>query len=428
MAEKTSDRVDGETPNGGAYTILYYQDDQGNPTTKAKATAIEAIEFDAQDNQIFRTYLTKGDTPIEPTADPTDTATDTGIDDAAANFAAPKGRGGKGRKKGKGKKNCTKGTNCGGTCISAKKVCRKDNPSPAVKAKAKRGKASKSGGGGGGAEKKTGTPTSTSREDVVKRDIGDLVGSPDRPNWASIKKPKDPETWTNSLNREAVDKQISLALGKDAPEAVAAAEANIKRVLADSEIHIRVPNNAALGGILSDRFKNQFETGTTRGSSNLRQRAIVERDAIGYPPDSPLAARPIYGYLSNPATDSESLAMFYGYISVRLKPEAKARSTYTGSDSFRKQPASPIKTPRVSSLIEDNDTQQIVREKIKAAAAAKDIDELYKSSKSVGYLEAQVHGGVKPKDIAAITYHKGIPDRAVIDWAKKNKVEIIYAK
>lgn len=60
MADKTSDRVDGATPNGGTYTILYYQDDQGNPTTKANAAAIEAIEFDGQDNQIFRTYLTNG--------------------------------------------------------------------------------------------------------------------------------------------------------------------------------------------------------------------------------------------------------------------------------------------------------------------------------------------------------------------------------
>ena len=89
--------------------------------------------------------------PIEPTTDPTDTTADTGIDDAAANFAAPRGRrGGKGRKKGRGRKNCNKGINCGGTCISAKKKCKSENPTPAVKAKAKRGKASKSGGGGGG--------------------------------------------------------------------------------------------------------------------------------------------------------------------------------------------------------------------------------------------------------------------------------------
>jgi hypothetical protein len=91
------------------------------------------------------------DAPIE------DATTDPAATDAASvQFAAaPKatGRGGKGRKKGQGQKNCKKGTNCGGTCISAKKTCRKDNPSAKVKAKAK----SKGGGGGGGSgsEQKT---------------------------------------------------------------------------------------------------------------------------------------------------------------------------------------------------------------------------------------------------------------------------------
>jgi hypothetical protein len=108
--------------------------------------------------------------PIEPTADPVDAAADTGIDDAAANFAAARGgRGGKGRKKGKGQKNCNKGINCGGTCISAKKACRKDNPSPAVKTKAKRGKASKSGGGGGETPEKTPDWKSVLSKDEIKQ-------------------------------------------------------------------------------------------------------------------------------------------------------------------------------------------------------------------------------------------------------------------
>ena len=59
MAEKTSDRVDGETPNGGTYSIMNYQDAEGNPTTKAKAVAAYVVEYNAKDEPIFRTYLNR---------------------------------------------------------------------------------------------------------------------------------------------------------------------------------------------------------------------------------------------------------------------------------------------------------------------------------------------------------------------------------
>jgi hypothetical protein len=81
--------------------------------------------------------------------DPASIGTPT-VDDIASQFAkaAPKA---KGKKKGKGQKNCDKGLNCGGSCISAKKKCRKDAPSPTVAAKPK--PKGKGGGGGGDSEK-----------------------------------------------------------------------------------------------------------------------------------------------------------------------------------------------------------------------------------------------------------------------------------
>ncbi|MGI8933043.1 MAG: hypothetical protein ACR2FS_03115 [Phormidesmis sp.] len=62
----TEERHDGPTPNGGAYSIGYFQDSEGKPTTKDKAVSIEAVEFDATGNQIFRTYLVaQGDRTAE---------------------------------------------------------------------------------------------------------------------------------------------------------------------------------------------------------------------------------------------------------------------------------------------------------------------------------------------------------------------------
>jgi hypothetical protein len=46
-APKPPRRIDGPTPNGGVYSILYTHDDGSK----------EGVEFDADDNQIWRTYF-----------------------------------------------------------------------------------------------------------------------------------------------------------------------------------------------------------------------------------------------------------------------------------------------------------------------------------------------------------------------------------
>ena len=55
-ADITSERRDGPTPNGGAYSIVYYLDDGGNPAGKDEASSTEIAEFDSEGNEIFRTY------------------------------------------------------------------------------------------------------------------------------------------------------------------------------------------------------------------------------------------------------------------------------------------------------------------------------------------------------------------------------------
>lgn len=51
-----SERVDGATPNGGTYSIIYYQDAAGEPVDKEQATQCEIVEFDADDEEVARTY------------------------------------------------------------------------------------------------------------------------------------------------------------------------------------------------------------------------------------------------------------------------------------------------------------------------------------------------------------------------------------
>lgn len=57
MIQKTQERIDEKTPNGGAYSIAYFKDANGNPVEKEKSSSMEIVEFDNADRQIFRTYL-----------------------------------------------------------------------------------------------------------------------------------------------------------------------------------------------------------------------------------------------------------------------------------------------------------------------------------------------------------------------------------
>ena len=52
----TSERREGPTPAGGAYSIAHWFDADGTPCPRELATEVEIIEYDAQDAQVFRTY------------------------------------------------------------------------------------------------------------------------------------------------------------------------------------------------------------------------------------------------------------------------------------------------------------------------------------------------------------------------------------
>jgi hypothetical protein len=60
MIEKslTEERIDGPTPQGGAYSIAYYRDENGELIDKAVASRVEIVEYDSRGNMIWRTYGT----------------------------------------------------------------------------------------------------------------------------------------------------------------------------------------------------------------------------------------------------------------------------------------------------------------------------------------------------------------------------------
>jgi hypothetical protein len=54
--DPTEERRDGPTPAGGASSVIYYRDADGNPAPKSRAVMAEVTEFDAAGEAIARTY------------------------------------------------------------------------------------------------------------------------------------------------------------------------------------------------------------------------------------------------------------------------------------------------------------------------------------------------------------------------------------
>jgi hypothetical protein len=52
----TSETNRHQTPNGGDYSVMYYQDAQGNPVDKKLASKAEIVEFKDNGEVVGRTY------------------------------------------------------------------------------------------------------------------------------------------------------------------------------------------------------------------------------------------------------------------------------------------------------------------------------------------------------------------------------------
>ena len=59
----TSERIDRKTPNGGDYAIAYYMDKNRASVSKTKATQAEIVEYKADGEIVFRTYMAIDNAP-----------------------------------------------------------------------------------------------------------------------------------------------------------------------------------------------------------------------------------------------------------------------------------------------------------------------------------------------------------------------------
>ena len=64
--EQFSKRIDGATPNGGQYSILYFRDKDGCPCVENKATTVEAVEYTSYGDELFRTHAVVNSDEVTP--------------------------------------------------------------------------------------------------------------------------------------------------------------------------------------------------------------------------------------------------------------------------------------------------------------------------------------------------------------------------
>jgi hypothetical protein len=267
---------------------------------------------------------------------------------------------------------------------------------------------------------------------------------------------------TNTKELNAKRNELIQRVGQ---KTVEDAEKNVQRILNDKDtnVYVRVSSSDTLEKILGSNFKTSAELGIdTHTIPNLKggyqaARNRVEAKTMGYAVKGTAPGdRPIYGYIGGKDLNGAShadVAQAYGSIAVKLKSDVKDRSTFTGCDSFKSGIASEMAhqgtppPPNAASLASMTrhgyDLDKLPghypsymsstagqKSQLTDAAKAKNIDDLAPKLAPTGnhYVEAQVHGGVKPEDIAELHFSpKGASDRpnaAIATWAKANGVKL----
>ena len=319
------------------------------------------------------------------------------------------------------KLNCTPGKSfqCGNSCQKIGRNCNK-NPSPAQ-------------------QQAIATITQTTKiSDTPARDSTRQRATPQP---SSEVKADGADNFVVTKQLENRRKKLVKHYGE---QLIADVESKLKDTLSEADVFIRVPSDDILQKIIGARFKSQFETKRSSAAFDPKLRSDSENGLFGYEKGNKTdpADRPIYAYAARRSAvqDGEnpqfSTVDMYGSIAVKLKKEVKSRTTFTGDDSLSGKPPaymqrqpSTLDNPSVASVLELRESaykSEEMKKKLQNIADSKNLGDAAKALDS-NYIEAQVHGKVRPEDIGELIYlHNKKPSQEIIAWAKTNNVKISY--
>jgi hypothetical protein len=167
-----------------------------------------------------------------------------------------------------------------------------------------------------------------------------------------------------------------------------------------ARIRVRI-DSADLPKFLSDgRYRNQFDTGASRGALAPGPRMLVESILLGIPSEAQAKHRPVYGYLTG-SCEARANVIKYGDVVLELRSDVHRRTTFTFGDSLD-EPAmrsahppfcpSPLSRPRTYAL--DGRLDLLGASEPWQATMC-------------GYFEAQVHGALTPRDVESAAFTLG---------------------
>jgi hypothetical protein len=175
-------------------------------------------------------------------------------------------------------------------------------------------------------------------------------------------------------------------------------ENNIRQWIGGKEIRVRIRAHV-LPLVLADaRLKNQFETMTSAGAYNPPRRVQTEKALFGIDVRAQPDQRPIYGYLEG---SFETSVLQYGPIVLRLRDEARERTTFTLADSLDHTEAGT--QPWVAPEPLSAPTCQASHTEWDVVAAP-----TLPHATGYGFVECQIHGGVALADFAQVVFTRGL--------------------
>lgn len=204
--------------------------------------------------------------------------------------------------------------------------------------------------------------------------------------------------------RRGVD-ALALKHGMSVPEYQRAVAAKLTTLFADGQVQIRLSPDTLRQVLADGRFKSQFESGTSGGILAPMQRAGWEQQMFDSRLEMRGVDRPIYGYVADRQRDDLNGPLnMYGTVIVWLKDSVLDRTTACVGDSFNAsaQPM-PVASPDMTIVPPAYlDPDRVVR---RYSVDPRDPLE-WRSLRDSGaaYIEAQIHGGLKAADIAAVEF------------------------
>ena len=147
---------------------------------------------------------------------------------------------------------------------------------------------------------------------------------------------------------------------------------------------------SAVASIFSEgRYKTQFETQSSGGTLSTEGRTVQEVASFSIHPSVNPTMRPVYGQVHPDGFDEnlDMMASQYGNIVLVLDKKTRERTTWTEGDSLNNITThSSLSEPTFHGLSSYNQ-------------GLFSFSEMDGGSDGGGYLEAQIHGGVKKSDI-----------------------------